>query len=242
MAELNGTEKPTLGYQPNKLTSASFDYWAAGVASVDRTVDIERICRSRARNNSFVNKQVVNAVGKTGEQRRQPTRCRRVSFGLKYLAALRERALQAQQRKVELVLGGLSDQLGGDSSTRFSDDLDWTAVCEVRRDNVAVCSHDRCMPEAKAATRASATLDPKRCVGKYLVHGYSQEVQRRVNRATAGGRLGRAADDEPRRSHGQAGRPLALRLNDQLGPTGSDHLEVVEVDVPCLCSVPLLPE
>lgn len=36
-------------------------------------------------------------------------------------------------------------------------------------------------------------------------------------RATTAGRPGRAADDEPRRLHGQAGLPLELRLSDMLG-------------------------
>ena len=44
-------------------------------------------------------------------------------------------------------------------------------------------------------------------------------VQRRVNRATTAWRLGRVADDEPRRSHGQGATPLALRLNDLFGGT-----------------------
>lgn len=42
-----------------------------------------------------------------------------------------------------------------------------------------------------------------------------------VNRAPTAGRPGRAADNEPRRLRGQGALPLALRLNDELGSTGT---------------------
>ncbi len=44
-----------------------------------------------------------------------------------------------------------------------------------------------------------------------------RDAQRRVNRATADGRLAREVQHRQRAPRGQGGQPLALRLNDQLG-------------------------
>lgn len=59
------------------------------------------------------------------------------------------------------------------------------------------------------------------CLLNGLVHSYfsSGDAQRRVNRATTGGRLAREVQDRQRAPRGQGGQPLTLRLNDQLGLT-----------------------
>ena len=49
------------------------------------------------------------------------------------------------------------------------------------------------------------------------VQRLARDAQRRVNRATTGGRLAREVQHRQRAPRGQGGQPLALRLNDQLG-------------------------
>lgn len=60
---------------------------------------------------------------------------------------------------------------------------------------------------------------------------------RRANRATAAGRLGRAADDEPRQPQGQAGLPLALQVSDLSGRTWSHRGQLRSPDFPALLGI-----